>query len=224
MEWAERGGRKVMWRGSCMGPVMGYLDDLWPAYIRYRANVATLEHPDVLDAGLTGACARMGAPPLTPVDTNHGACQHQFLLLLDGNTVSGRSARYMHAGAVLLKPDSVFSEWYYHLLRPWVHYVPVREFLEDLGEQAAWTVRGAAPRAQQCLRDNLAALAKKHVNKEAIACCWWRLLSTWKRQQPEESRTDGFQQVSQRDAVPREIGHSKHQWMRRHVLQGGDRM
>ena len=194
-EWSERAGKKVIWRGGCTGPVAGYLDPFWPAYIRYRANVATREHPDVLDAGLSEACAREGATPLSPVDTNHGACNHQYLLLLDGNTASGRSARYMHAGAVLLKPDSVFSEWYYHLLRPWVHYVPVREFLEDLGEQAEWAVRDAPPRATQCMRDNLNALAKRHINKEAVACYWWRLLSTWKRQQPEESRTDGFQEV-----------------------------
>jgi hypothetical protein len=101
----------------------------------------------------------------------------------------------MHAGAVLLKPDSVFSEWYYHLLRPWVHYVPVREFLEDAEEQAQWAVKDAPPAALQCLRDNLARLARAHVNKDAIACYWWRLLTAWKRQQPEESRTEGFMPI-----------------------------
>ena len=35
----------------------------------------------------------------------------RYLLILDGNTASGRSSLWMHAGAVLLKPDSVFSEW-----------------------------------------------------------------------------------------------------------------
>jgi hypothetical protein len=101
----------------------------------------------------------------------------------------------MHAGAVLLKPDSVFSEWYYHLLRPWVHYVPVREFLEDVEEQANWAVRDAPPKALQCLRDNLAALAKRHINKHAVACYWWRLLTTWKKQFPGASRTEGFQEI-----------------------------
>jgi hypothetical protein len=96
---------------------------------------------------------------------------------------------------VLLKPDSVFSEWYYHLLRPWVHYIPVREFLEDLPEQASWAVKEAPSTALQCLADNLRALAKKHVRKEAAACYWWRLLSAWADKQHEAPRTEGFAPV-----------------------------
>jgi hypothetical protein len=72
----------------------------------------------------------------------------------------------------------------------------VREFLEDLEEQAEWVSRNATPAALSCLRENLEKLAVAHVNREAIACYWWRLLTTWKKQQPEESRTKGFELVN----------------------------
>ena len=192
--WEARAS-KVMWRGGCTGPTMGYRDEVWDAYIRYRATVLTAKRPDILDAGLADQCSKVGIKPLAPVDTVFGSCQHKHLLLLDGNTASGRSSLWVHQGSVLLKPDSVFSEWYYHLMRPWVHYVPVREFLEDGEEQAQWVVKDAPPKALQCLRDNLAKLAKTHVNTNAIACYWWRLLTEWKRHQPQESRTEGFQQI-----------------------------
>jgi hypothetical protein len=45
-------------------------------------------------------------------------------------------------------------------------------------------------------RENLEKLADEHVNREAKACYWWRLLTTWEKQQPEESRTNGFQLVN----------------------------
>jgi hypothetical protein len=195
---AARSGGKVMWRGGCTGPATEgrYHEPFWPLYLRYRAGQLTAKHGDVLDAGLADNCLNSAPRALPFVDLSPaGACSHKFLLLMDGNTASGRSSRWVHAGAVLLKPDSVFSEWYYHLLRPWVHYIPVREFLEDLPEQAAWAVKEAPPAALQCLADNLRALAIKHVRKEAAACYWWRLLSAWAEKQHQTPRTEGFAPV-----------------------------
>ena len=194
--WNNRVNR-VVWRGGCTGPVMGYRNELWDAYIRYRAGIATASRPDILDAGLIEQCSPLAnTSPSTPINLDINACNYKALLLVDGNTASGRSSLWVHQGAVLLKPDSVFSEWYYHLLKPWVHYVPVREFLEDLEEQAEWVTQNATPAALSCLRENLEKLATAHVNREAIACYWWRLLTTWKKQQPEESRTQGFELVN----------------------------
>jgi len=74
-----------------------------------------------------------------------------------------------------------------------VHYVPVREYLEDLVEQSTWLVKEAPPAVHTCLANNLKAFAKKHVRREAVACYWWRLLTAWAEKQKEKSRTEGFQ-------------------------------
>lgn len=34
--------------------------------------------------------------------------------------------------------DTVWYEWYYDILKPWVHYVPVKRDLSDLVEKIEW--------------------------------------------------------------------------------------
>ena len=196
-EWPLRRGDRVAWRGGCTGPATGYHDPFWNTYLRYRATLLTRTHGDVLDAGLVEECVnRERAGPVLPsMDLQSAVCHQKYLLLLDGNTASGRSSHWLHSGAVLFKPDSVFSEWYYHLLRPWVHYVPVREYLEDLVPQAQWLLHEAPPSVPTCLARNLKAFAKKHIRKEAVACYWWRLLTAWAEKQKEKSRTEGFERI-----------------------------
>lgn len=55
--------------------------------------------------------------PLGYKNTLHEACTHKYLLLLDGNSISGRSAHLFHTGSIVFKPDSTFSEFWYHLLQ-----------------------------------------------------------------------------------------------------------
>ena len=82
-EWDAR-APKVMWRGWCTGPTMGYKDEVWDAYIRYRATVLTMKRPDILDAGLAEQCAAGAAiKPLVPVDMLVDSCTHKHLLLLN---------------------------------------------------------------------------------------------------------------------------------------------
>ena len=190
--WEDRNGSRVFWRGYCTGPVMHYLEPFWQSYTRYRITELSRAHNDTLDAGLSDRCVEGGGAGLPPADSMRGMCHHKFAMLVDGAVSSGRSSLYFHAGAVLLKHDSVYSEWSYTALRPWVHYVPVREFMEDAAEQAEWVTRGASPGALKCLRDNLEAFANQHINKWSIAAYWWRVLTAYKRQQSEDARTAGF--------------------------------
>lgn len=196
--WEER-EQKVAWRGSCTGPTLGYQPALYSTYLRVRATELTRQFPELLNTGLTGPCVedsaavnRSGAP-LGFLDVDKGACNHQSLLLLDGNTISGRSVRWFSSGSTVFKPDSIFSEWYYRLLKPWVHYVPVLEFLEDLPEVAAYMREN--PALGKCIAENSVKFAKRYLNKWTAACYMWRLMSVWGAQQPNGVRTEGFQQM-----------------------------
>ena len=117
-------------------------------------------------------------------------CAYQHLLMLDGNTASGRSSVWVHAGAALVWPTSVWREWYYDALVPWHHFVPARERLGNLPERARWLV--GHPTAAQCLADNLAAAARRYVSVEGVACYVWRLLTAYARIQNGGSRREGF--------------------------------
>ena len=43
-------------------------------------------------------------------------------------------------GSLVLKQDSVYHEHFYHRLKPWVHYVPLKEDLSDVEEKVLWAV------------------------------------------------------------------------------------
>lgn len=199
--YENRTSEKLVWRGDCTGPILWFQKPLWKSYLRYRITHLTREHPDLLDAGLIKtSCGVEGieeqaGPPLEYVYmSSQFTCQQKFLLLLDGNSVSGRSSKLFQSGSVVFKPDSIFSEWFYHLLKPWVHYVPVREQLEDLVEQVQWVKDH--PKAGACIAANAQRMAKKHLNKYAVACVWWRILSTLAKMQPQKSRAADFVPVS----------------------------
>ena len=42
------------------------------------------------------------------------------------------------AGSCILRVDSPRRQWYHERLKPWVHLVPIRADLSDLGEQLDW--------------------------------------------------------------------------------------
>ena len=43
-------------------------------------------------------------------------------------------------GSLVLKQDSEYYEHFYHLLEPWVHYVPVKSDISDLDEKLQWAM------------------------------------------------------------------------------------
>lgn len=192
----EQRDPRLLWRGSCMGPIFDFQGPLWEAYVRPRANRITAQFPGDIDAGVTSNCAPgTNNKPLDARDTFDAACTHKYLLLLDGNSISGRSSRLLNTGSVLFKADSAFSEFWYHLLQPWVNYVPIREHLEDMADQVQWLK--ANPHAEKCIREGGAQLAKRVMNRQTWVCYMWRLLSAFKRLQPWPSRTDldGFSRI-----------------------------
>ena len=42
------------------------------------------------------------------------------------------------SGSLVFKQESEEVQWFYYFLKPWVHYVPVREDLSDLIENIQW--------------------------------------------------------------------------------------
>mmetsp|Transcript_7966 Transcript_7966/g.17453 ORF Transcript_7966/g.17453 Transcript_7966/m.17453 type:complete len:550 (-) Transcript_7966:4188-5837(-) len=63
-------------------------------------------------------------------------CEYKFLLHCDGNTASWGLAQKFTTGSLVLWIESLhkYREFYYTLLKPWVHYVPVALDMLDLDE------------------------------------------------------------------------------------------
>lgn len=70
----------------------------------------------------TGGEPPLGAP-VKPVRWREHL-GHKYLLNLDGHSYAHRLLRILSTNSVVLKEESLEVEFYYHLLRPYVHYVP----------------------------------------------------------------------------------------------------
>lgn len=51
---------------------------------------------------------------------------YKYLLWVPGNCAALRLAAQLSSDAAVFKLDSPEIEWYYPLLQPWIHYIPVR--------------------------------------------------------------------------------------------------
>lgn len=116
------------------------------------------------------------------------------MLHIDGNVASSRLASEFHVGSTVFKQDSFSSEYFYPLLRPWTHYVPVKANLQDVPERLAWARRN--PRQAEAIAQNGKRFATRHLHKHAVACYWWQLLRAFAALQTFEPRTEGFKGLS----------------------------
>ena len=67
----------------------------------------------------------------------HGAL-HKWILDIDGNVNSWGFLWKLLSGCCVLKVESDHIQWYYHLLKPMIHYIPVKNDLSDLIEKVIW--------------------------------------------------------------------------------------
>lgn len=51
--------------------------------------------------------------------------EDRYVMDVDGNAYSARFRAHLHSNQVPLK-STIYKEWYYDRIQPWVHYVPVR--------------------------------------------------------------------------------------------------
>jgi len=65
--------------------------------------------------------------------------QYKYILDVDGHTNTWDATIWkLYSNSVLLKTDSVWKQWYYDDLIPWVHYIPVKNDFSDLNDRIEW--------------------------------------------------------------------------------------
>ncbi len=65
--------------------------------------------------------------------------RYAYQIVLDGWTATNPGYTWrLASGACVLKPHSPTKQWFYELLTPWVHYVPVENDLTDLIAKIKW--------------------------------------------------------------------------------------
>ena len=164
----------AVFRGTSTG--CGWTTDTNP---RLKAVKLSEQYPTLLDAQITAITQytkfhktrRAGmvnrkefhvAKKIKFEDQSH----YKYILQLDGNVAAYRLARIMLLGSTILLQESGSSLWFQHLMKPYVHYVPVKDDLNDVITQIKWCIR----HEKECetIANTARTLALKVLTKESM--------------------------------------------------------
>jgi hypothetical protein len=134
----------ALWRGDTSGKSPAD----WRALQRLELCRIALHEP-LVDAGITsvvqlpeGAAETIAGEGLRrakiPTELHH---LYRALISIDGNSCAFEFFCALLAGAPVLKIASPrrFRQWFYHRLKPWIHFVPVETIdMSDLPEKVKW--------------------------------------------------------------------------------------
>jgi hypothetical protein len=139
LPWEERQA-KLSWRGSTSQGI-DLTRENYKSISRVTLCEISRQNPELIDAGFT--LYYQGAdtvPELEIYRKGHlpyeELVKNKYQILIDGNSASYSDSGWrFFVNSVVIKPDSENIQWYYHTLKPNIHYLPVRENLEDLTEK-----------------------------------------------------------------------------------------
>jgi Glycosyl transferase family 90 len=107
--------------------------------------------PPLLDAGITKwncrprihkgtlvTFAPRDMTPKVPFMTRQEQMTYKYVVHVEGHVCAFRLPSDLYSGSVVLFVDCQHRLWFTHLLRPYVHYVPVKRDLSDLLTQIEW--------------------------------------------------------------------------------------
>jgi len=177
---------RAVWRGSTGGS---------GGLAKGRAALLALgaRRPDLLDSGVivdpfapappewdasaAGPLADRVKPALSLRAQVDG---YRYLVWAPGNCASVRLALQLASDAVVLKIESPEMEWYYPLLKPYVHYIPLHANATGVDLEAAIAWAEAHPDQAGRISRAATAFAARHLSSRGRDCYTLRLLGAWR--------------------------------------------
>ncbi|MGH0161908.1 UNVERIFIED_CONTAM: hypothetical protein FKN15_042446 [Acipenser sinensis] len=142
------------------------------------------EDPELVDAEYTKNQAwksekdTLGRPPAKEVPlVDH--CKYKYLFNFRGVAASFRLKHLFLCGSLVFHVGDEWLEFFYPQLKPWVHYIPVKQDLSDLRELLQFVkendniAQEIAKRGHQFIFD--------HLRVEDVTCYWERLLTEYSK-------------------------------------------
>jgi Glycosyl transferase family 90 len=141
---------KVIWRGALSEAE--WRDAL--TSVRWRVNKLVTEYnlkgAKEFDVGLTGIprwlttrvkfnISEVGGflPSISPMTT---FMNYKAILDMDGNSWSSRFGTLLCYNSVVVKVEPKYFEYFYPELKPWTHYIPVKNDLSDFDKNIKWAL------------------------------------------------------------------------------------
>lgn len=141
--------------------------------------------PDLLDATFTSINMRIRKPSINrPIDAPHkkrlsptgnfldfnSMTRFRYIVNVDGYVRAYRLGNELRSMSVILLQASPYRLWFEHLLKPYVHYVPIAADLGDLIEKIEWCKR----HDEECKKivENALALHGRIMGGDGILDAW----------------------------------------------------
>ncbi|XP_047432441.1 protein O-glucosyltransferase 1 [Mugil cephalus] len=138
------------------------------------------EDPELVDAEYTKNQAwkserdTLGKPPAEEISlVDH--CKYKYLFNFRGVAASFRLKHLFLCGSLVFHVGDEWQEFFYPQLKPWVHYIPVKQDLSDVRELLQFVKENDA------VAHNIATRGMEfilnHLRMEDVSCYWERLLT-----------------------------------------------
>lgn len=103
---------------------------------------------------------------LVPRLTPEQQADYKYIINVDGHVSAFRLSLELFSGSCILKVDSPYKVWYSHLLKPYVHYIPIKADLSDLVEKVKW----CKSHDSECekIANTAKEFAETHLSKKGI--------------------------------------------------------
>ncbi|MCH9614503.1 MAG: hypothetical protein SP1CHLAM54_15360 [Chlamydiia bacterium] len=103
---------------------------------------------------------------------------YKYQLCLDGLTCTNPGYAWrLKSGSCTFKQESENYQWFYRGLKPWVHYVPVKNNLEDIFTRIRWA-RDHDDQAHQIAK-NAREFAQQNLTEEMFLLYTYTVLNKW---------------------------------------------
>ena len=101
---------------------------LRPRKLKYEKYLQTIDVPAMNDMGIYLVNS------LSPLQQS----EYKYLVHVDGHVSAFRLSLEMSMGCCILLADSKYKLWFRNMLKPMIHYIPVKSDLSDLIQQIIW--------------------------------------------------------------------------------------
>jgi len=149
--------------------------------MRLKAAQLSLEHENILDAGITDWKARPKKYSDSPIQiinpddfqfkkalplTRAEQSNYKYILDIEGYVSAFRLSSELRMRSVILLVDSDYKLWYSQWLVPYEHFVPVKKDLSDLIEIIQWCIK----HDKECskIAENAYTFYEKYLTKDGI--------------------------------------------------------
>lgn len=92
--------------------------------------------------------------------------KYKYVINIDGSVTAFRLTAELAYMSVILKVESEYNIWYSKLLKPYIHYIPIKKDFSDLAEKITWCKMNDGQALK--IAQNAYEFYRKYINKEFV--------------------------------------------------------